>query len=475
MARTRRGYRSRFKRRRVSRRRVVHKRPRRSWTGKRRFGRRKFTTRRRRIGRYSRRKGSRGGVNKVPISNSNVKFLTLKTDIRPIVVNGYQATATGDPPSIGETAFYPFTNTIGLFGSSALDLLIEKPDVFPPHGHNGLFVVLSLDTYIRAMCGSFFGFRNTRKLNTIDVKAYGIKGVMSESELALRKELLEHARCNLYKIGIRFKRRVGRSTNNHSVHVGSVTEPLYYNAAQTSANVNGSITGSLVPNSAIVTHPNASDVSYIPNTSGDLPFYSQDVDYFMSPWQLYERLRAGFPPTTTDGITGKTFSAGIARYCRLANEMSSGREWKEHSGSKSLHFSIGKKKHTGDFLRVNYTASGSMNRLSIGDANTTVSTNTDYQVAGSIKNFPSGSNSFECFCAVVQEAAVLGGGDVTNVCTLPALDGPRGTTVIWVPYSLSVLNAMYDIEIYGKYRFSNKTMSSLDIPLYMADTDIIMM
>lgn len=168
---------------------------------------------------------------------------------------------------------------------------------------------------------------------------------MCENEIALRQHMLEHNRCNLYKIGIRFKRRVGRSTSNFTVAAGQVLNHLTLNGTQTTSAFAGTVGDGAIGTGKIIIEPDVGNLAYIPNTGGELPFYSQNVDYHTNGWQTCERLRAGFPGR--DAIDGVTTASVRSRYARVLNEMCSGREWKKHSGRKSLHFLLERRKVLG--------------------------------------------------------------------------------------------------------------------------------
>lgn len=466
--------------------------------GRRRFSRRRFVRRTRRYSRYSRkrvgfrfskkrksysRKGSfgkrrrigKGALLKAPLVNSNVKFVTISCDNIANQVRNVTDIA-GNSTAFQSDHWFKFENSLGWFTTNEPKAIVERPDRYPPHGHTGLFVVFSLDTYIRAMAGSFFAYRDTRKVNNIVGNGYGTAGLMSPNEILLRRHNLEYNKVDLYKIGIRFKRRVRRGAANSVLIAGFKSAPLHTAGSNTTATAWHAGTGSSLDGTGDISFvPDLQNVAVLPATGGDLPWYSQSLDYLTSSNQLAGRLRVGFPTLGNDPIDDSIDAALHARVSRCMVEMGQRKEWKKNSGSSSLHFALSKKKGSGDFLRVKQDVGGVLSSLSIGAVNGVIGTGSSYDVVSDMGNVPSGSNSIETINHTIPESALFYEGKSDNVCTMPTLEGPRGSIVIWCPYNLEHLNAYYDISVYGKYRYSGKGSSCLDLPRYLADMDVLML
>lgn len=73
------------------------------------------------------------------------------------------------------------------------------------------------------------------------------------------------------------------------------------------------------------------------------------------------------------------------------------------------------------------------------------------------RDFASGRNDVEnALPAILENGWYTEGSTASNMVGFPANNGPRGTIFIWCPYSSGMLNAFYDIQFEGKYRFSGR-------------------
>lgn len=443
MARYRRRVRRvRRRRRRFSTRRSVYKRSSRFRSSRRR---RSFRTRRfsrRRFGKYYKRKIAYGYTMTCPADvQSNKRMFKMQTDFRPRSVRTGFTTDYTTPES-----FYTSINTIGLIALPYLTHIPERPDTYPPGLAGGCLFAFNLDMYMRAIAGQWAGYRNTLVSGTVDYNdsSYGTKGKMHPNEIEYRRLMLNYNRNNLYKITIRFIRRVGKSIPSLAYFPKyNISATTGGGTATTSAWTNTIAATTMVPD-----NDQENGVHFATGIS-DLPWYSQNASYITPSYDLYKDIRGGY---ASDAISGTDQTAWQARVARLFTEMNSGvGEWIKHTGKRSLVFALRKKKGSGDFLVV--SNSGNNNTKFGLSCFTTANT----------RAFASGRNDVEnALPAILESGWYTEGNTASNIVGFPANNGPRGTIFIWCPYSIGFLNTFYDIQFEGKYRFSGRGKSVID-------------
>lgn len=441
MARTRRRF---FRKRTVKRRRTrlgLFKRRARRF---RRYKRFRFGMRRRVNGRVRRKfsrkyRGRRTMTLNAPNYSGNATVFT-KFWMKPRITNAWVLPEESSPPS---NRYTTPQNCLGIIQLGPQSKACGTPDMFPPIGHAGCLIVFSLDVYLRAMYSNWASVNQSTA--SLDADTVGVEFLRSSEELRYRRLCIDYNRQNMYKMDLIFTRKAGRSTANASF------VPGYTNSASNIAAPEG--TGIIGANTSTPILNNIEN--WLPNTGGELYWYSQAVNEHINPTLLHGRMRTGFP---RDGIGGSHADAQNARITRLLQEMGS-REWRKHSGYKTLKFSIKKQKGTNNQLVV---------EQKVGSAEQVV-LSTSYIVGNENANSFDNDNSCETknqgrvVSYIVDPTCVSYGADASNViCTLPANNGPRGSIVIWCPYSAAFLEAYYDITIVGHYQFKDKGKSILD-------------
>jgi len=459
MARTR--YRKRRPRRvkRYRRSRTVYKRKsRRGFSRKRRVYRRRTGLRRR----VKRRRGVSfvSGMENYPSKISVVRSL-FRVGEGTSVLSPCNQTADSD--------YIKGDNPLGLLSVPVVPGIVETPDVCPNVGHLGCFIVFSLDTYLRAIVSSWTAYRYTYAVGTNDLgpRSYGIKGKMHPDELSFRRNMLDYARNNLFSISIRFIRRVSRTNNSHTYVPSYAINAAYTKGTATTSNPWTASTSGDTVNPAAPIPVNFTTGTFVAIGSNSIPWYSQTLDYFTSPFNFHKHLKNGAGGKEPDPITGTDDQAVAARVSRLLVEMGSGhREWKKHSSTGSLSFTLRKQKKSGDFLAVDPTPGAGYN--------TELKCTASYKVSKEVANSSAAVNSVENYISPRYERRVLTGTATAaaNLVTLPSNNGPRGSILIWCPHSPVSLNTCYDIEVSGRYRFSGLGKSPVDLILDSENTEM---
>lgn len=439
MARTRRRFfrKRSFRRRGVRRRRVLFKK-----RSRRRVGLRKRSFRRRtgfrRRSRLRRRLIGRSMTLTAPNYSGNRSVFT-KFIVRPRISTAWLFPDVASP---ADNTYCASTNCLGVIQLGQVVHQSAMPDVFPPVGHSGCLIVFSLDVFIRALFANWMSAnRSTSALNADDV---GAEFVRSGEELRYRRLNIDYNRSNLYKIELIFTRKAGRSTANATI------APSYHAGLTTIAAPEGGGTFGPMTMAPVVNQT----ANWVANTGGELNWFSQATNEHINPAKLHDRMRTGFP---RDGITGNTTDAQKARTVRLLQEMGS-REWKKHSGISSLRFTIKKQR-------------GSNNQLVVIHRTTATSDFTldyAYEVGKDQTNAFDNDNSTENknqgrYGERLVDASNRSPGVSSDIIgTIPANNGPRGSLVIWCPYTVNFLEAYYDITLIGHYQFKDKGKSIID-------------
>lgn len=336
------------------------------------------------------------------------------------------------------------------------------PDKSSP-GCRGTFIVFNAFQYIKGIVykwmsrhlpGQTQGTDGTSGSRTIDFI------VDEASEQIYSYYMQRYMRHSTPSINLTFVRKVGKAPRtqffvpnyNFTDVIQSGPTFTYTNPAAGTAGA-----GTVTP-TALIGRLVTTEQLQIPQLA-DNAWYSFATDLMWNPSGLYDQLVNGsiyYANQAADGgpipdqIVGATAVAQAARINRLLTEMvSPSTGWIKHPAATTMVFRLNMKK-------------GDINSLR---ADCSVATGADFVFArtSNVTTVNHGTIMYENDQIFPQAATFLGGSGSSNVRTaIPGRVFPRGSIVIWSPYSLEDIEAYYDVYVNGTMIFENKGSSLLN-------------
>lgn len=329
-------------------------------------------------------------------------------------------------------------------------------------GCRGSFIVFNAFQYIKGIVYKWL----SRHLPTSNQGTDGTAGarnvdfiVDEPSEQLYAYYMQRYMRHSTPSINLTFVRKVGKAPRTQFFvpnYVGTSTDAsrnfTYSNPAAGTAGV-----GQLQANAGTIVL-NTTEQVQIPQYA-DNAWYSFATDLMWNPSGLYDQLVNGsiyYANQAADGgpipdqIVGATKEAQANRINRLLTEMvSPSTGWIKHPAATTMIFRLNMKK-------------GDINSIR---ADCTVTTGADLTLTRTAQynNVNQGTIMYENDQIFPQTGAFIGGSGSSTVRTaIPGRVFPRGSIVIWSPYSLEDIEAYYDVYVNGTMIFENKGSSLLN-------------